>query len=146
VTSLKPNAVSHTHQKTDRLQDGPKKQTQRIWTCKISHLGRADKHSNISSRTAIFCIFTAAGTDVCAYRYLCPFHPSLQRHHNLPLVPKNGSADVAPAESACPSKQAAMHRAHNPCSPSQTRSGVFMPTCQAPKPPNSCTATAGGER
>lgn len=84
------------------------------------------------------------------YRCLCPlilvpFSPKPATASQPRTSPKNGSTDVAAAESTCPSKRESMHRAHNPCSPFQTRSGVFMPTHQVPKSPNSCT-TAGGER
>lgn len=70
---------------------------------------------------------------------LCPFHPSQQQHHSL----ENGSADVGAAESTHRRRWESIHRARNPCSSFQARSGVFTLTHQALKPPKSCTTTAG---
>lgn len=109
-------------------------------------MGRANKHSNISSRTAIFCIFTAASTDVCAHWYLCPFHPSLQQHHNLALTPKMAQQMQLLRKAPAPASGSPCteHATHAPLS--RKGLGLFMPNHQAPKPPNSCTTTGGGER
>lgn len=146
ATSLKPKAVSCTHQQTHRLQDGPKKRTQ----YKGFGLVKSLTWGELINRTTLpaelwFSAFPLQQVQMFVPLGLVPCSPKPAMASQPSTSPKNGSADVATAANTCPSKQVSMPGAHNPRSPFPARFGVFMPNHQALKPPKSCT-TAGRER